>query len=54
MASMEVGLVGGTKGWKGDRDSHGGVQDVSGVAERVGVGVRRIYSFDTLLNQFSH
>lgn len=51
MASMEVGLVGGTKGWKGD--SHGGVQDVSGVAERVGVVVR-IHSFDTLLNQFSH
>lgn len=36
MASMGMGaVVGGTKGWKGDSDSEGGVQDVSGVSSSV-------------------
>jgi len=36
MESMGMGaVVGGTKGWKGDSDSEGGVQDVSGVSSSV-------------------
>ena len=42
-----MGLVGGTKGWKGDSGS--GVQDVSSLARREEVVVS-ICSFDTLFN----